>query len=203
MVEDDHVLHAGGPYRGRPTRPSRRGASNLLANERGTKGLDFLTGADVAKAEAEGRRWSTTATTARPGSPALHDHAFRKGLYPDQDQLRAGRRPDAALCQVTADALSGSRPRARSDAPKLSRHLARHQALPEEGLATEQYVSPSTPLGCKCAPCQGTPGGSLHLDWAWRRFAGISYNRSRRCEARAGPQDVEGHVLSPIHKDPA
>jgi len=154
---------------------------------KGTKVLDFMTGADVAKAEAEGEVVYYS-HDGEAGIAALLD-AFRKD-FPKIKTSYVRAQTGALYAKVTAERSAG---RYAVDVLQLS-DISPAIDFQKKG-GYEQYVSPEH--ASYKAPYQSTPGG--YFTWMGVTFAGISYNNSK-VKPEQAPKTWKD-MLNPIHKD--
>ena len=166
---------------------SRVAPASAQAPAKSAKVLDFLTGADVAKAEAEGEVVYYS-HDGEAGIAALLD-AFRKD-FPKIKTSYVRAQTGALYAKITAERSAG---RFACDVLQLS-DISPAIDFQKKG-GYEQYVSPEH-AGYK-APYQSTPGG--HFTWMGVTFAGISYNKSK-VKPEQAPKTWKD-MLNPIHKD--
>ena len=152
-----------------------------------TKVLDFMTGADVAKAEAEGEVVYYS-HDGEAGIAALLD-AFRKD-FPKIKTSYVRAQTGALYAKITAERSAG---RFACDVLQLS-DISPAIDFQKKG-GYEQYVSPEH--ASYKAPYQSTPGG--YFTWMGVTFAGISYNKSK-VKPEQAPKTWKD-MLNPIHKD--
>jgi iron(III) transport system substrate-binding protein len=157
------------------------------APAKSTKVLDFLTGADVAKAEAEGEVVYYS-HDGEAGIAALLD-AFKKD-FPKIKTSYVRAQTGALYAKITAERSAG---RFACDVLQLS-DISPAIDFQKKG-GYEQYVSPEH--ASYKAPYQSTPGGSF--TWMGVTFAGISYNKSK-VKPEQAPKTWKD-MLNPIHKD--
>lgn len=151
------------------------------------KVLDFMTGADVARAEAEGEVVYYS-HDGEAGIAALLD-AFRKD-FPKIKTSYVRAQTGALYAKVTAERSAG---RYGVDVLQLS-DISPATDFQKKG-GYEHYVSPQH---ASYKPTyQSTPGG--YFTWMGVTFAGISYNRSK-VKPEQAPKTWKD-MLNPIHKD--
>ena len=152
-----------------------------------TKVLDFMTGADVAKAEAEGEVVYYS-HDGEAGIAALLD-AFRKDfpkIKPSYVRAQTG----ALYAKITAERSAG---RFLVDVLQLSDVSPAIDFQKKGGY--EQYASPQH-AGYKAAYLSTPPG---YFAWAGASFAGIAYHRGR-VKPEEAPR-VWKDILNPAFKD--
>jgi iron(III) transport system substrate-binding protein len=168
--------------------PVLAAAGPAAAQARGaTKIHDFMTSADVAKAEAEGEL-VYYGHDGEAGIAALLD-AFKKD-FPKIKTSYVRLQTGALYAKITAERSAG---RFACDVLQLS-DIAPAVDFQKKG-GYEQYASPSH-AGYK-PEYQSTPGG--YFTWMGVSFAGIGYNKDK-VKPEQAPKAWKD-ILNPVHRD--
>jgi iron(III) transport system substrate-binding protein len=180
-------LEAGAALAASPILGAAGSASAQTPAKSPTKVLDFMTSADLAKAEQEGEVVYYS-HDGEAGIAALLD-AFRKDfpkIKPSYVRAQTG----ALYAKITAERSAG---RFLVDVLQLS-YVSPAIDFQKKG-GYEHYVSPEH--AAYKAPYQSTPPG--YFTWAGATFAGIAYHRGR-VKPEQAPK-VWKDILNPAFKD--
>ena len=181
-------LLKGGALLAASAAPVLAAAGGAAAQPRGaTKVLDFMTGADVAKAEAEGEL-IYYGHDGEAGIGTLLD-AFKKD-FPKIKTSYVRLQTGALYAKITAERSAG---RFGVDVLQLSDPAPAVDFQKKGGF--EQYASPSH-AGYK-PEYQSTPAG--YFAWAGVSFAGIGYNKDK-VKPEQAPKTWKD-LLNPVHRD--